>query len=119
MGWAIPWVSAAGGDFNFDHGFTQTVAQTREWVEPIRDQLPPIAARNARETGTDLISYVSETWGFSAFVLDDGAVYQTYATTGRGVEFLMGYYGILDRAPKGRDEGEAWQVWIRRRDEYE
>ena len=43
----------------------------------------------------------------SAFTLQDGAVYQTYATTWRGVEFLMGYYPILDRAPKGRDEGDA------------
>jgi hypothetical protein len=24
----------------------------------------------------------------------------------------------LDRAPKGRDEGDAFQVWIRRHDEY-
>jgi predicted dithiol-disulfide oxidoreductase (DUF899 family) len=30
-----------------------------------------------------------------------GAVYQTYATTWRGVEFLMNYYPILDRVPKG------------------
>jgi hypothetical protein len=30
----------------------------------------------------------------------------------------MGYYPILDRAPKGRDEGDAFQVWIRRHDEY-
>jgi predicted dithiol-disulfide oxidoreductase (DUF899 family) len=30
----------------------------------------------------------------------------------------MGYYGILDRAPKGRDEGDAFQGWIRRHDEY-
>jgi predicted dithiol-disulfide oxidoreductase (DUF899 family) len=30
----------------------------------------------------------------------------------------MAYYGILDRVPKGRDEGDAFQVWIRRRDEY-
>jgi len=45
-------------------------------------------------------------------------VYQTYATAGRGVEFLMGYYPILDRAPKGRDEGDAIQTWIRRHDEY-
>jgi predicted dithiol-disulfide oxidoreductase (DUF899 family) len=37
----------------------------------------------------------------------------------RGVEFLMSYYSILDRAPKGRDEGDAWQVWIRRHDEYD
>jgi predicted dithiol-disulfide oxidoreductase (DUF899 family) len=31
----------------------------------------------------------------------------------------MGYYPILDRAPKGRDEGDLSEVWIRRHDEYE
>ena len=31
----------------------------------------------------------------------------------------MGYYPILDRPPKGRDEREAWQIWIRRHDDYE
>jgi len=35
------------------------------------------------------------------------------------LEFIMGYYPILDHAPKGPDEGEAWQLWIRRHDEYE
>jgi len=30
----------------------------------------------------------------------------------------MGYYGILDRTPQGRNEGDASQVWIRRHDEY-
>jgi predicted dithiol-disulfide oxidoreductase (DUF899 family) len=30
----------------------------------------------------------------------------------------MTYYGVLDRAPQGRDEGEGFQVWIQRRDEY-
>jgi predicted dithiol-disulfide oxidoreductase (DUF899 family) len=30
----------------------------------------------------------------------------------------MGYYPILDRAPKGRDESDAFQVWLRRHDEY-
>jgi hypothetical protein len=34
-------------------------------------------------------------------------------------EILMGYYPMLDRAPQGRDEGEAWQLWIRRHDECE
>jgi predicted dithiol-disulfide oxidoreductase (DUF899 family) len=52
-------------------------------------------------------------------MLEDGTVYQTYSTTGRGVEFLMPYYAFLDHAPKGRDEGEDdWQLWIRRHDEY-
>jgi predicted dithiol-disulfide oxidoreductase (DUF899 family) len=35
------------------------------------------------------------------------------------LEFITGYYEILDRAPKGRGEGDDdWQKWIRRHDEY-
>jgi predicted dithiol-disulfide oxidoreductase (DUF899 family) len=119
MGWSIPWVSSARSDFNVDLGFSSSKEQTRAWAEPMLQQLPPIAARNAGESGTDVVGYLTELFGFSAFALDDGAVYQTYSTTGRGVEFLMPYYPILDRAPKGRDEGEDWQLWIRRHDEYE
>jgi predicted dithiol-disulfide oxidoreductase (DUF899 family) len=119
MGWEVPWISSAHTDFNFDLGFSSSEAQTREWVTPALEQLPPIAAHNAASSGTDLFGYLTELFGFSAFVRDEGAVYQTYSTTGRGVEFLMGYYPILDRAPKGRDEGVEWQLWIHRHDEYE
>jgi predicted dithiol-disulfide oxidoreductase (DUF899 family) len=119
MGWTFPWVSSANSDFNVDLGFSSSEVQTREWVAPMLEQLPPIAARNARETGTDVVGYLTENFGFSAFVLDDGAVYQTYSASARGVEFLMGYYGILDRTPKGRDEGDGFQLWIRRHDEYD
>jgi predicted dithiol-disulfide oxidoreductase (DUF899 family) len=112
MGWSLPWVSAANTDFNFDFGASSTQVQ----MTP--GGLPPIARQNATATGTDILGYLSDTPVMSAFTLQDGAVYQTYGTTWRGVEFLMGYYPILDRAPKGRDEGDAWQVWIRRHDEY-
>jgi predicted dithiol-disulfide oxidoreductase (DUF899 family) len=61
---------------------------------------------------------MTELFGFTAFTREGSSVYQTYSTTGRGVEFLMPYYGFLDRAPKGRAEDEAWQLWIRRHDEY-
>jgi len=118
MGWSFPWVSAAGTDFNFDLGLSSSEEQTREWVEPMLEQLPPIAERNARESGTDVVGYMTETFGFSAFVLDEGTVYQTYSTGGRGVEFLMPYYPILDRVPNGRDEADGFQLWIRRHDEY-
>jgi predicted dithiol-disulfide oxidoreductase (DUF899 family) len=119
MGWNMPWVSSAGSDFNFDLGYSSTEEQTREAIAPLLEAgLPPIVEHNANSTGTDITGYLTELFGFSAFILDDGTVYQTYATTGRGIEFLMGYYGILDRAPKGRDEGDDWQVWIRRHDEY-
>jgi predicted dithiol-disulfide oxidoreductase (DUF899 family) len=117
MGWSIPWASSANSEFNFDFGASFHEEQMREQMPP-EDQLPPIAARNAKETGTDLVSYISEMFGATAFALEDGAVYKTYYTTGRGVEFLMPYYPILDRTPKGRDEGEAFQTWIRRHDEY-
>ena len=81
--------------------------------------LPPIVDRNASASGTDVVGYLTESPGFSAFVLEDGVVYQTYATGWRGLEFLMGYYPILDRAPKGRDEDDGFQLWIRRHDEYD
>src|SRR5919108_548553 len=92
LGWSIPWASSANSDFNFDFGASFHEEEMRAGMPP-EDQLPPIAARNARETGTDLVSYISEMFGATAFRLEDGAVYKTYATTGRGVEFLMGYYG--------------------------
>jgi predicted dithiol-disulfide oxidoreductase (DUF899 family) len=86
---------------------------------PPEDQLPPIARQNETATGADVPAYISEIPAASVFTLQNGAVYQTWGTTWRGVEFLMGYYPILDRAPKGRDEGDAFQTWIRRHDEYE
>jgi predicted dithiol-disulfide oxidoreductase (DUF899 family) len=92
--------------------------ETRERMGAIVDQLPPIGRQNAAATGTDILDYVAEGFGFSAFVQDDGSIYHAYSTTGRGVEFLMGYYAILGRAPEGRYEGDAFQTWIRRHDEY-
>jgi predicted dithiol-disulfide oxidoreductase (DUF899 family) len=116
MGWHLPWASAAGTDFNLDYGGAYPPEATGGLDEIA---LPPIVAQNAKATGTDIRGYLSEAPAMSAFALADGAVYQTYTTTWRGVEFLMPYYPILDRAPKGRDEGDAWQLWIRRHDEYD
>jgi predicted dithiol-disulfide oxidoreductase (DUF899 family) len=118
MGWRFTWASSYESEFNADVGFSSSPEQTREGIAPILDQLPPVAFRNAKEAGTDIYGYLTELFGFTAFTLEDGVVYQTYSTTGRGVEFLMPYYGVLDHAPKGRDEGERWQLWIRRHDEY-
>ena len=119
MGWSFNWASSHESDFNADAGFSSSPEQTREAIEPLLDQLPAVAFRNAKDAGTDIYGYLTELFGFSMFTLEDGTVYQTYSTTGRGVEFLMPYYGFLDRAPKGRDEDERWQLWIRRHDEYD
>lgn len=111
-------LSSANSEFNVDLDFSSGEEETREWVAPILQALPPIADRNASDSGTDVIGYLTQSQGFSSFVLENAAVYHIYSTGARGVEFLMGYYGILDRTPKGRDEGDAFQVWIRRHDEY-
>jgi predicted dithiol-disulfide oxidoreductase (DUF899 family) len=117
MGWRLGWVSAATNDFNFDFG-ASTPEQLGQAIVPPRAGLPPIVAQSAAAAGTDVPGYLSQAPAVSAFALQDGAVYQSYATTWRGVEFLMGYYPILDRMPKGRDEGDGWQLWLRRHDEY-
>jgi predicted dithiol-disulfide oxidoreductase (DUF899 family) len=119
MGWRFNWASSYESDFNTDLSFSSSLEQTRKAIEPMLDDLPPVAFRNAQTAGTDIFGYMTELFGFTAFALEDGTVYQTYSTTGRGVEFLMPYYGFLDRAPKGRDEDEGWQLWIRRHDEYD
>jgi predicted dithiol-disulfide oxidoreductase (DUF899 family) len=119
MGWSLPWVSSAGSDFNFDFGASYTDEQVREHMAPMLDDPPPVVRQMADATGTDVAGYVSEGPGMSVFVLADGAVYQTYSTSARGAEFLMGYYPILDRMPKGRDETGSSEHWIRRHDEYE
>jgi predicted dithiol-disulfide oxidoreductase (DUF899 family) len=116
MGWAIPWVSAAHTDFNFDYGAS---SEKMEFTPEQQRNLPPIVALNAAATGTDLSGYLTESPAVSVFTLDDDTLYQTYTTTWRGVEFLMNYYPILDRVPEGRGEArEGFQTWIRRHDEY-
>lgn len=118
MGWRLPWVSSAHSDFNRDVGAAFTPDQVRAGAAPIEDSLPPIVRQNATATGTDVIGYLSEAPAVTVFAIENGAVYQTYTTSGRGVEFVMPYYPILDRVSKGRDEGDAFQTWIRRHDEY-
>ncbi len=118
MGWKLPWASTADSEFNVDLGFSSSAAETREAIAPIIESLPPIVAHNAHATGTDVFGYLTESPGFSAFALEHGTIYHTYSTGARGVEFVMSYYPILDRAPKGRDEGDAFQTWLRRHDEY-
>jgi len=121
MGWGFPWVSAGESDFNADFGVSSTEEATRGWVTPMLEagSLPPIAAQNASATGTDIVSYLAEGFGVNVFAREGNTVYHCYSSSARGVEFLMGYYPILDRTPKGRDEGDAFQTWLRRHDEYD
>ena len=116
MGWGLEWVSTAGSDFNRDLGFTHTEEELRPFLE---GEIPPTVQQMAEACGTDPAGYVTEGPGLSAYALADGVVYRTYVTSARGVEFAMGYYGLLDRTPMGRNEEGETDFWLRRHDEYQ
>ena len=139
MGWAFPWASSLGSDFNFDFNVSVTEEQLREGAVEYNYQRsgPPLYAKpkaagekpgitsrstpdgpgkGAAMTGTDVATYARERPGMSAFVLENGAVYHTYSTYARGLDGLWGAYQWFDRAPKGRNETGYW--W-RHHDEYE
>jgi predicted dithiol-disulfide oxidoreductase (DUF899 family) len=80
---------------------------------------PPVIDQLAKSTGADATGYMTEPRASAHSSSTKAPCTHTYATTARGGEFLMGYYGILDRAPKGRREYDASEFWIRRHDEYD
>ena len=77
MGWGIDWVSSGGSDFNRDLGFLYTEEELKPFLE---GEIPPTVEQYARMCGTDVVGYVSEGPGLSAYALSDGTVYRTYVT---------------------------------------
>ena len=116
MGWDnVDWVST-GDDFNRELGFLHTEEELKPFLE---GGLPPSVELMAKLSGTDAKGYVTEGPGMSVYALSDGTVYRTYVTTARGLEGpAMGYYSLLDRTPKGRQESADDPIWLRRHDEY-
>src|SRR5919109_784540 len=114
MGWSLPWVSSGDSDFHRDLGFVST----EEELKPFLDgEIPPAVSQMAERSGTDVKGYVTEGPGLSAYALSDGTVYRTYVTTARGLEGpAMGYYTLLDRTPRGRNEPPEEPLWLRRHD---
>jgi predicted dithiol-disulfide oxidoreductase (DUF899 family) len=133
MGWSFNWASSHDSDFNLDFGVSvadeaahaalplleaNEVAAFPLMSDPgVRESLPPMVTENAAATGNDVAGYFREGHGVSTFARDGDGVYHCYSSYARGTEFLMGYYAILDRTPKGRDEGDG-HMWLRRHDEY-
>src|SRR5437868_8266215 len=70
MGWSFNWASSYESDFNADLGFSSSLERTREAIEPIFEQLPAVAFRNAEDTGNDIYGYLTELFGFTAFALE-------------------------------------------------
>lgn len=107
MGWQFVWASSHGNDFNVDFHVSFT---------------PDERAAGAVYYNYDRVEFpVDEAPGLSVYCRgDDGEVFHTYSTYGRGVEVMMGTYRMLDLTPKGRDEADLpyTMSWVRHHDAY-
>lgn len=102
MGWDFHWVSSGETDFNFDYGVSFTPDQQEEDLYNYGSLAPRIADRE----------------GLSVFARDDQQIFHTYSAYARGIDLVNTAYNYLDLVPKGRDEGDRGQYWVRRHDEY-
>ncbi len=105
MGWRFTWVSSGDTSFNYDYQASFHPAD--------------------RESGQALYNFQCQDpggpdrEGVSVFHRSpDGKLWHPYSTYARGIDLLNPTYNWLDLVPKGRDEGDGGQAWVRRHDEY-
>jgi predicted dithiol-disulfide oxidoreductase (DUF899 family) len=117
MGWRFGWVSTSRNDFNYDFAVSLPDVPAGTSVE----DMPRGVAETGRIYNFTKPAWAAELPGLSAFALDDGVVYHTYSSYGRGLDGFNSVYQLLDRAPKGRDEDELpiKVQWVHRHDEYD
>ena len=108
MGWRFAWASSHGSAFNHDFNVSFGPQDRVDGAVFYNFRMTPFPAEEAP--------------GISIFCKDDaGAVCHTYSTFGRGVEVMMGTYGLIDLTPRGRDEAglDHTMAWVRHHDRYE
>ena len=108
MGWQFDWVSSHGSDFNRDFGVSFTPAE--------------LASGEVDYNYGKRFFPAEEAPGISVFWRnDEGEVFHTYSTFGRGVEVMMGAYLLMDLTPQGRNERDVFykMEWLRHHDRYE
>ncbi|MGI9480805.1 MAG: DUF899 domain-containing protein [Hyphomicrobiales bacterium] len=107
LGWAMPWVSSHGNNFNHDFNvsFTPDELEAGECTYNYHQ---------TKQVGPEMP-------GFSVFCrTPQGEIYHTYSCFSRGLDPFNPVYQFLDIAPKGRDEDSLafTMEWLRRNDEY-
>ena len=118
MGWALPWYSCLGSDFNYDFHATADEA-----IAPVEYNYRSQA--ELKELGHSY-HIKGEQPVLSVFLRDWERVYHSYSCFARGLEAPLGLYHLMDLTPFGR--GEGWDGmpdltgegvhWTRRRGEY-
>ena len=92
MGWKFKWVSSSKSDFNYDFHISFRPEELKAHK----------ATYNFQEFDPKEMKDLS---GNSIFFKDEqGQVFHTYSTFGRGGEQFLGIYGFFDLLPRGREE---------------
>lgn len=119
LGFTFPWVSTYESDFNLNHEPTMleddetTTFDSGSKEQALRDNMPWFTK--------------GEKQGLSCFIKgnsregigEDGQLYHTYSTFGKGVEPVLSTYGLLDMTKLGRqDSRDGVRMVFRRNDEY-
>ena len=107
MGWSFKWVSSFDNDFNRDFGVTFTPEE--------------LESGSVHYNYNDTKFPSPEAPGLSVFAKDEnGQVFHTYSSYGRGLDIFLTAYNYLDVVPKGRDEDALpySMSWIRLHDAY-
>jgi predicted dithiol-disulfide oxidoreductase (DUF899 family) len=108
MGWSFRWVSSLDSDFNYDFNVSFTPAQIANGTAVYNYRAGPLPLEDLS--------------GLSVFYkAEDGTIYHTYSTFGRGAEERLGTYVLLDLTPNGRNEtgpNHSLADWVRHHDRY-
>lgn len=108
MGWTFNWVSSSENSFNAD--FDVSFGSDHRPEDPVRYNF-----------NDNAIYPMDEAHGTSVFARDeDGTIYHTYSTYGRGLDITNAAYSYIDMTPKGRNEpaeGNPME-WVRHHDSY-
>lgn len=107
MGWDFNWVSSYPNTFNAD--FDVSFGSEHKSENPV--------TYNFKENN----HYpMDEAHGTSVFAKDEeGNIYHTYSTYGRGLDVTNAAYSYIDLVPKGRDEEAGnTMAWVKHHDAY-
>jgi predicted dithiol-disulfide oxidoreductase (DUF899 family) len=108
MGWAFPWYSSYGSDFNYDFHVTND-----ESVAPI--QYNYRTAQELVDMGRPWAARPGEQGGVSVFFRDGDAVLHTWSGYGPVISLFCGSDVLLDLTPLGRQDEP---VELRHHDKY-
>ncbi|GII94284.1 DUF899 family protein [Sinosporangium siamense] len=121
MGWAVPWYSSLGSNFNYDFHVSFDAS-----ITPVEWNYKNYAQLVRENPGWE--GYTGEEMGVSAFPAPRRSRLHTYSCYGRGIDLLNGTYNWLDLTARGRQEdweqppgrGDGPSMsWLRRHDEYD